>query len=105
MKYRSTDKRTGYNEGEIVELTEQELIDTPYNVKMVLSDVPQTADQGTKKKSKGKTPKKKKSSEKGKEKHPGKQGFDLDGDGDFDEDDLSIAGKTLANAKKAKKGE
>jgi len=34
QKYMSEDIRTGYNEGEIVELTQDELIRLPFNVKM-----------------------------------------------------------------------
>lgn len=32
-----------------------------------------------------------------------KNPLDLDGDGDFDKDDLSLAGKALASSRKAKK--
>lgn len=51
----------------------------------------------------GGKPVKKKEKKEVKKEEPEKVEGDLDGDGDFDKDDLSIAAKTLRKGKKAKK--
>ena len=127
-KYQSLDNRTGYPEGEIVELTFEELCKLPFNVKMKKLEV--IEEKEVIEKSKEDKEKKeleslllekglsKKRTEAVVAKYPNKKELkknlkkakidkltdaflgDLDGDGDFDKDDLTIAAKTLARGRK-----
>lgn len=80
MKLESMDERTGHPIGEVVEMTREELDKNPFNVFFKkIGDKPSKLEKAVKKVVEG----------------------DLDGDGDFDADDKSIAAKTLR--KKTKK--
>lgn len=130
-KYESKDDRTGHPEGTIVELSEDELIKTPFNVfltkiesideKKKLDDKKSDADKETFRKELSEKGLSNKRTELVLEQYPSRKDlsknlkklkfddvtneflkkeyadleFDLDGDGDFDKDDKSIAARAL----------